>query len=95
MRYAAKKDLNHKEIADAFEKTGCLVHDLSGAGNGWPDLLVCYRDVLRFVEIKNPKTTYGRKGLNKHQKKFAGSSVHIAIVKTVDDVLELVGQWRK
>lgn len=96
MRRRARKDDNHREIVEAFQKIGCLVLDMSHAGGGWPDLIVNDHATLRMVEIKNPKTSYGRRGLNALQQKFAGdSAAQMAIVRTVDDVIALVGQWRR
>lgn len=70
MRYGAKKDANHVEIVDAMRKCGATVYDLSTTGGGVPDVIAWVKDQWRLVEIKNPKTTYGRKGLNKVQVKW-------------------------
>lgn len=94
MRRKARKDNNHHEIVDAFKKLGCLVLDMSHAGGGWPDLVVNDRMVLRLVEIKNPETYYGRKGLNALQQKF-NASAQVSVVTSLDDVIALVGRWRK
>lgn len=40
MRRAARKDANHGDIADGLRADGWTVMDLSGAGNGIPDILV-------------------------------------------------------
>lgn len=60
-------DDNHKEVVDALEKAGALVLDMSHVGRGFPDLIVGVRGKFLLMEIKNPKTAYGRKGLNPNQ----------------------------
>ena len=90
MKYGAKKDANHKEIANALTAVGVPVYDLSGAGCGIPDCLVWVWDSWQLVEIKNTKTAYGKRGLNPIQKKWLthwrGGPVHI--LKTVEQALE-------
>jgi hypothetical protein len=92
MRYGAKKDENHVAIQEAIEAFGIPVYDMSGAGSGVPDCLVWIRESWQLVEIKNPKTAYGRRGLNAIQKvwidKWRGGPVHI--LKSVDDALAFV-----
>lgn len=94
-KYAARRDANHSEIIAAFKKLGCAVMDTSSAGRGFPDLLVSYRSVVRLVEIKNPKSKYGKAGLSKTQVRFAEewSGVTVHIVRTLDDVCALVAAW--
>ena len=70
MRYGTKKDANHNEVVDALRGAGCLVEDMSHVGCGFPDLMCADNGVLFLVEIKNPKTGYGRRGLNKRQKEW-------------------------
>jgi hypothetical protein len=87
-RYRAKKDFNHDKIVDRFIENGVFVIDLSKLGSGMPDLLVFCAGGTRLVEVKNPETSYGRRGANKLQKAWAadwrGGPVHI--VRTVEEV---------
>ena len=82
-----KKDNNHNEIVGYFEDKGCSVLDLSSVGNGCPDILVSINGVLTLVEIKNPKTFYGRSGLNEMQTAWAewwsGGVVFVGIAYSV------------
>jgi len=91
MMRAAKKDANHVPIVNAFEKLGCGVVDLSDVGRGVPDLLVWASGLWHLVDIKNPETGYGKRGLNPRQKKWAeewrGGPVYL--VYTVADVVLL------
>lgn len=94
-RYGVKRDANHAEIVAALEKIGCWVIDTSRLGYGMTDLIVMHKGVTRLVEIKNPKTGYGRRGLNPAQRKFKewveshGCTIHV--VESVDDALRLHG----
>lgn len=95
MRLKAKKDLNHDELVGTFGQLGCPVIDLTREGRGIPDLLVLCLGKVHLVEIKNPQTHYGRKGLSLTQQRvheaFAGC---IAVVRTSEDVYQLVLKWR-
>ena len=66
-----RKDNNHNEIVERLIELGCSVRDTSAVGRGFPDAVVGMmgRDFL--MEIKNPKTSYGKAGLNGAQQKFA------------------------
>ena len=70
MKYGAKKDANDLEIVEALKKAGAYVIDMSHVGSGFPDLIVGAHQKTMLVEIKNPKTAYGKKGLNKNQQKL-------------------------
>ena len=70
MRYGAKKDANHNEVVAALQQVGASVIDMSHVGKGFPDLIVGFRSQTILVEIKNPKTSYGKRGLNKNQQKW-------------------------
>ncbi|SEO78270.1 hypothetical protein [Nitrosovibrio sp. Nv6] len=91
-KYGAKKDANHKEIVDAFEKLGACVLDMSTLGSGVPDILVMCKGTPYMVDIKNPKTGYGKRGLNQNQKEWAaewkGGPVYM--ISTVDQVTDMV-----
>jgi hypothetical protein len=68
-KYGAKKDANHKEVMDVIRQF-VAVHDLSRAGYGIPDGLAFINDQWELFDIKNPKTSYGKRGLNERQKKW-------------------------
>ena len=90
--YGAKKDANHKEIVDCLNKCGIPFIDLSALGYGVPDLVVEIQKKLGLWEIKNPKTPYGKRGLNKNQKAWAGKwrGSPVKIIKSVDDALAAI-----
>ena len=72
-KYGAKKDANHKDILNAFKVRGSAVLDMSAMGNGVPDLCVWCKDRWYLVDIKNPNTGYGKRGLNERQKEWASA----------------------
>jgi hypothetical protein len=57
MRRAHKVDATQKSIVDALHHAGCVVTDISGAGNGVPDLLVCRMGVTYLIECKSARGT--------------------------------------
>lgn len=69
MKYGARKDANHGEVIDAMREL-CAVYDLSDFGRGIPDGIAWVQDQWRLFDVKNPKTYYGRKGVNAVQKKW-------------------------
>lgn len=91
--YGNKKDANHNEIKQAFEDRGAGVLDLSDIGSGVPDLLVWCHDAWHLVDVKNPETGYGKRGLNPLQQEWAenwkGGPVYLVYDESdVDAVVE-------
>jgi hypothetical protein len=93
MKYGAKKDQNHAAIVQVMQQCGVPVYDLSSAGRGIPDCIAWVKEQWRLVEIKNPKTGYGRRGLNPVQQKWIDQwrGGPIFVLKSVDDALAFVG----
>jgi hypothetical protein len=81
MKYGAKKDANHKTIVAILAAHSIPIYDTSSLGGGFPDCVAWVADAWHLVEIKNPKTYYGKRGLNPNQKKWiehwAGGPVYI------------------
>lgn len=71
MKYGPKKDANHNEIFDEMRKH-CAVYDLSSMGRGVPDGIAWVDGQWKLFDVKNPKTGYGRRGLNMVQQKWIG-----------------------
>lgn len=93
MRRGSRKDQNHDVIAELFEKAGFFVHDTSSSGNGMPDLTLAYRGVVKLVEVKNPRTAYGKRGLNKRQKKLIEErGFPVSVIASVDQALEFIAR---
>jgi len=68
-KWGPKRDENHGEIMEELRKF-CAVHDLSAVGMGVPDGIAWVCEAWRLFDIKNPKSAYGKKGLNKTQRKW-------------------------
>lgn len=87
------KDMNHNEIARALIRAGCSVLDLSGVGNGCPDMLVGIRNENVLLEIKRPKEkgqTAGR--LRESQERFfALWRGPVYKVHSAEDALRVLG----
>lgn len=95
-RRRAKRDLNHAELVETFKRLGWSVLDMADMGRGMPDVIIGDSQGTYLVEIKNPATYYGRKGLSRSQKSFAetwGGVVHV--VKTIDEVVDLTKRLRE
>ena len=79
-RRARRKDANQNAIADRLEARGCVVHDCSAFGDGFPDLLVYDPAAARLflVEVKSTAlaalTDYERAFFAK----FAGAPLFVA-----------------
>jgi len=93
MKYGAKKDANHNEVVDALQKAGAYVLDMSHVGGGFPDLIVGFQSKTILMEIKNPKTSYGKKGLNKNQIKWKDQWTGgiYCVVDSPDAALRILG----
>jgi len=75
MRYARRVDANQAEIVAALRKEGAKVKIVHQPY----DLQVWIGDRTMYVEVKNAKTAYGRKGLNAKQAEEAqGLPVYMA-----------------
>jgi len=91
--YGSRKDDNHKEIVEALTKAGAYVLDMSHVGRGFPDLIIGFQSKTILMEIKNPKTSYGRKGLNKNQLKWKESWTGGAycVADSIEAALRMIG----
>lgn len=86
-KYGAKKDANHKELMTELRKH-CAVYDMSDFGCGCPDGVAWIaNNTWQFFDIKNPKTAYGKRGLNAVQRKWLGQHKGgpIYLLYTVED----------
>ena len=97
-RYVKIKDHNHDHLVSILIELGCKIIDMCGVGDKFPDLLVLCSEQLLIVEVKNLKTGYGKRGLNKGQREFAtwwhvqGGKVYV--IHNTADCLTLVSEDR-
>ena len=92
MRRAARIDGNHTAVRQALEVCGATVLDLSGVGEGAPDLCVGFRGKTYLIEIKNSALPPSKRRLTGPQQRFhswwRGSTIHI--VESVNAALALL-----
>lgn len=95
MRRAAKRDGNHKAIADALRDAGCGVVDLAAVGCGVPDLLIhapTYPFQMALIEIKNPDVPKCDRRLTPAQREFHMNWRRpIFVAESVEEALAAVG----
>ncbi len=98
-RRAARQDANHGAVRDALRAVGCSVLDLSGVGDGCPDLLVGIRgvtglpSVLVLMEVKDGDKVPSKQKLTKAQNQFFmewGEDFPLYTVNSVDAALQVV-----
>lgn len=84
-KYGAKKDANHNEIFNVL-RLRCAVYDLSHVGFGVPDGAAWIASSWQLFDVKNPKTSYGKRGLNDVQKKWLArqNGGPVYILRTVE-----------
>lgn len=100
MRRASKVDATHAAIRDTLRTMGCVVADTSGAGNGFPDLVVKLPSRIRYnkvllVEIKDGSLPPSARKLTPAQVAFHrewGASV--VVLTSVDEAVALVTNGR-
>ena len=73
-QYAKRVDANHKEVVTELRRylPEATVRDLSGAGDGIPDILVGWQGSNYLFEIKDPEKVQSARDLTPAQKKFHG-----------------------
>lgn len=95
MRYAARVDRNHSEIARAMERVGGYVIDCSHVGSGFPDFIVAFRGRWTLIEVKDGEKPLSRRKLTPDQVIFhaeamaKGCKVHV--VENVEQAVKLLG----
>jgi len=89
-----KTDNNQLAIVAELRQVGATVIDLSAVGiPGLQDLLVGFRRQTFLLEIKNPATRYGRRGLNANQRAalLVWNGAPPIVVRTADEALAAIG----
>lgn len=91
-RFAARADNNHDEIVRALEDAGVSVADFRNVRGGIPDICAAHDGYTALIEVKNPKTHYGKSGLNKLQEAFAkGWPGDVFVVHNAEEALAVFG----
>jgi len=71
-RYAKRTDDNHKCLVEELREAlpEATIFDASGAGRGFPDLVVGWQGRNYLIEVKDPAKTASRRKLTEAQKKL-------------------------
>lgn len=86
-----RTDRNHAEIVNALRKLQCSVADTSGAGCGFPDLVVGVRGHNLLIEVKDGRKKPSARKLTPAQIQFHATwRGNIHIVESVDQAIELI-----
>jgi len=91
-RRKAKVDDNQSEIVDALRKAGCSVTITSGQADGFPDIVVGFRDINYLIEIKDGSKVPSKRKLTPDQVKWHkrwNGKAHV--VKNVTEAFKVVG----
>lgn len=82
-----RRDATHKPIVEALRRVGASVVDAAELGGGVPDLVVGYRGVTRWLEVKS-----GSK-LKPEQIDFIATwrGGEVRVVMTPEDALRAIG----
>jgi hypothetical protein len=88
MRHAARVDANQGEIVAALRASGASVFVLKLP----VDLLVGYAGKTALVEVKDPTSAYGKKGLNVKQSAFlmGWNGGTVALIDSVEAAQNLI-----
>lgn len=91
-RYAKRVDDNHAEIRDGLRAAGYPVLDLSGCGNGIPDLSVLIAPgVSLFLEVKDGKKAKSAQKLTEKEVAFIEHwAKHTRVVNSLEAALEAI-----
>lgn len=89
MRYARRTDANHARIRDGLRELGWVVDDLSGAGDGIPDLLVRIAPGMpHLLEVKDSDKPLSAQKLTKAQEQWHAACWQITSkVRTLDEAV--------
>ena len=87
MGYNKKTDENHKDAAAEFRAVmpEATLHDVSGAGRGFPDFVVGWKGRTFLFELKNPDRP-GSKKTPAQVKFFAEWQGHAAVVHSAAEM---------
>lgn len=94
MRRACAVDGNHNRIADALRKVGAWVWSTAPLGNGFPDLLVWYKNQFILFEVKDGALPPSKRELSPKEQAFKrGCPGPNFVVRNEVEALEKIGFW--
>ena len=95
MGYAKRTDGNHKGLVEGLRAAlpEASVFDASGAGRGFPDLVVGWRGRNWLFEVKDGSRVPSRRRLTAAQVRLHSSwQGQVAIVHSADEILEILNR---
>jgi hypothetical protein len=91
-----KKDRNHKELVEYFRANGATVDDVSALPDIGYDIIVCYRGVVVFTEIKDgEKPPSARKLTESEEAAALRHGEKFAVVETIEQARGLLDSIRE
>ena len=94
-RYAKRVDGNHREVVDGLRASlpEATVFDASGAGRGFPDLVVGWKGRNWLFEVKDGSRVPSRRRLTTAQQGWQlGWQGQVAIVHSAADILAVMAR---
>ena len=94
-RYAKRVDENHREVVEGLRASlpEATVYDASGAGRGFPDLVVGFKGRNYLFEVKNGNQVPSRRRLTAAQGGMHGNwQGQVAIVHSAADILAVMAR---
>lgn len=80
-----RKDANHDDVVDAYERLGYLVKSTTMVGEGFPDLVVWHPSFpdgcVKLVEVKDGNTK-----LDPKQVRFMAKGWPVDVIRSVEEV---------
>jgi len=92
VRRAAKVDGNQADVVDALRKAGIAVRSMAAVGQGFPDLLCAFRDVLVLLEVKDGSLPPSERKLTKQEAEFVAAWPKTYVVTSGDEAVAVVVQ---
>ena len=93
MRRAAKVDGNHASLREMARQCGIFWVDTFQLGKGAPDAFACNNGQWWAIEIKDPAQPPSKQRLTDDEQEWhklaAWNHAPVAIVRTIDELLEL------
>lgn len=86
--HRGRTDQNHSEIKRLFEAHGLHTHSTATLGNGFPDMIIGWRDRVALIEVK-----HGKKALTEAEITFH-AIWPVFVCRDEQDVTEIV-RWMK
>ena len=90
MRRAARTDGNHADVVKALRGAGMAVRSMAGVGQGFPDLLVAFRDTLVLLEVKDGSLPPSERKLTQQEAEFIAAWPKTYVVTSPEEAVNAV-----